>query len=238
MSRSPLAALRAELTAAADPKRAANNAWFFKTKPGEYGHGDRFRGITVPVARKIAKRHVALSIADALRLLRSPWHEDRLVALLLLVEKYRRGTPADQARIFRAYLASPAYVNNWDLVDLSAPHIVGGYLEKRSRAPLLRLARSRNLWLRRIAIVSTLRFIVAGECATAYRVADLLLRDEHDLIHKAVGWMLRETGKRCSAATFERYLKPRYKKMPRTMLRYAIERFPEARRRAYLRGMV
>jgi 3-methyladenine DNA glycosylase AlkD len=170
-------------------------------------------------------------------LLRSPIHEERALALLLLVQAFGRADEAGRRTIYETYLAHTRDINNWDLVDLSAGAIVGGWLEGRSRAPLSRLARSAWLWERRIAIVATFHFIRRGELDETFRIADLLLQDSHDLIHKAVGWMLREAGKRDGPALRE-FLRDRYRTMPRTMLRYAIERFPEAERRRYLKGEV
>jgi 3-methyladenine DNA glycosylase AlkD len=161
-------------------------------------------------------------------------HEERLLALLLLVDAFQRADEADQKRLYTVYLDHTAFINNWDLVDSSAPQIVGGFLQDRSRAPLRRLARSRSLWERRIAIVATHHFIRRGDLDDTFGIAELLLDDEHDLIHKAVGWMLREAGKRDGAA-LRRFLNGRSSRMPRTMLRYAIERFPAAERLEYLR---
>ncbi len=226
--------LRDRLRAQADPERAANLRRFFKTGPGQYGAGDRFLGLTVPLVRQAVQEHDGMPHQEILTLLRSPWHEERLAALLLLVRAYARGDNTGKPRIYRLYLANTSRINNWDLVDLSAPHIVGAHLLTRSRKPLYRLARSRDLWKRRIAVLACFAFIRQGEYDDALAVAELLLDDEHDLIHKAVGWMLREVGKR-SLATEERFLKRHCPAMPRTMLRYAIERFPERKRQAYLR---
>lgn len=224
----------------ADSEIAQHSARYFKTGPGEYGEGDRFRGIRVPALRKLVKEYRALSHADVLAMLHSAWHEDRLLALLIWVEQYRRGDAARKRLIFDDYLAHTAYINNWDLIDSSAPKIVGAQLfaQGEHRAPialLTTLAQSSSLWERRIAIMATMYFIDKGEYAETLRLADLLLHDDQDLIHKAVGWMLREMGKH-DIATEEAFLLPRYHTMPRTMLRYAIEKFPETRRQAYLRG--
>jgi 3-methyladenine DNA glycosylase AlkD len=220
-----------------NPEAAAFVARYFKTGPGEYGEGDIFLGIRVPVLRKLAREHRGLPEDQVLRLLRSEVHEDRCLALLILVLAVSRGDDAVKRRIYDLYLAHTRYVNNWDLVDLSARAIVGGYLLERSRAPLDRLARSRSLWERRISIVATHAFIVQGDHADTLRIAERLLGDPHDLIHKAAGWMLREVGKR-DQPTLERFLQTHHRRMPRTMLRYAVERFPEERRRAYLQGTV
>jgi 3-methyladenine DNA glycosylase AlkD len=179
----------------------------------------------------------AVPLREAAALLRSKVHEERLLALLLLVDAFGRGDEATRRAIYELYLASTGFINNWDLVDASAPQIVGGWLQDRSRAPLRRLARSASLWERRIAVLATLRFIRDGEFEPTFEIADLLMRDPHDLIHKAVGWMLREVGNR-DAAVERRFLARRYDRMPRTMLRYAIEKFPEDERRAYLRGEI
>ena len=223
--------LKKELAAAADPERARNSAWFFKTAEGQYGHGDRFIGITVPTMRKIAHRYIHLPLTDVKKLLASPIHEHRFVALEILVAQYEQGS----ATVFGFYLKHTKFINNWDLVDASAPYIVGAHLLTRTRKILYRLAKSRSLWERRIAIVSTMMFIRAGEIEDTFAIAKLLLVDEHDLIHKAVGWMLREAGKQ-SAPALVKFLKENYAQMPRTALRYAIERFPAERRKQMLAG--
>ena len=225
------------LRARADQKRIPILQSFFKTGPGQYAEGDVFIGVTVPDLRRTCRECADASRADIMRLLHSRVHEERLLALLLMTEAFKRADAAGKRAIFDQYLANTAYINNWDLVDSSAAAIVGGWLSDRSRRPLHRLARSSSLWERRIAIIATHYFIRNGEVEETFRVADILLHDEHDLIHKAVGWMLREAGKRDPAA--ERgFLSTRYKTMPRTMLRYAIERFPARERQAYLRGTI
>jgi 3-methyladenine DNA glycosylase AlkD len=227
-------AIRAKRTAA----RAKTNAWFFKTGPGDYGAGDRFLGVSVPDLRKLSREFAALPHDSVLRLLASPWHEERLLALIILVNAFDRGTPPDQKRIVADYLASTRYINNWDLVDCSASQIVGAHVARmRSTALLRRLSRSKSLWERRIAMIATYHFIKKGEMEPALEIAEQLVGDDHDLIQKAVGWMLREVGKRDLAAE-ERFLKRHCRTMPRTALRYAIEKFPEARRRQYLRGTI
>lgn len=229
-----VAALRARLRALADPRVAEASRWFFKTGVGEYGHGDRFLGIRVPVLRKVAREFRSAPLSAASRLLRSPFHEERLVALFMLVERYKHGTPADQQRIYERYLAHvPRHVNNWDLVDSSAPYIVGAYLDERPRDVLYDLARSPQLWCRRVAIMATFWFIRRGQFADTLALAEILLGDREDLIHKAVGWMLREVGNR-DRATAEAFVRRHVSRMPRTMLRYAIEKYPERVRRAYL----
>lgn len=208
---------------------------FFKTGPGQYGHGDRFLGIKVPPLRQVAREFQDLPLEETILLLKSPLHESRLLALLILVRAFGRGDPARQKTIYNLYLGHTAFINNWDLVDSSAEHIVGGYLKDRSRKPLYRLARSGSLWERRIAVLATFHFIKEEEFNETLKVTSLLLADREDLIHKAVGWMLREVGKRDQAVE-EAFLAEHYRTMPRTMLRYAIERFPEERRQQYLRG--
>jgi 3-methyladenine DNA glycosylase AlkD len=228
---------RALLRRHADPSRAAALQRFFKTAPGEYAEGDKFLGVTVPTIRRICRECRGTAVADALMLLRSPIHEDRLLALLLLVDAFKAGTEPERQRIYRAYVAHTRFINNWNLVDSSASQIVGAWLRDRSRAQLTRFARSPSVWERRIAIIATQHFIGQQEFGETFRVADLLLEDDHDLIHKAVGWMLREVGNR-DGRSERAFLKTRYRRMPRTMLRYAIEKFPERERRSYLTGEV
>jgi 3-methyladenine DNA glycosylase AlkD len=227
----------ARLRQLADDEAAKGLQRFFKTGPGQYGEGDIFLGIKVPPLRQLARHYQALSLAETGKLLASPFHEARLLALLLLVRGFTRGDEEARKAIYRLYLAKTAHVNNWDLVDCSAAPIVGGYLADRSRKPLHVLARSVSLWERRIAIVATLHFIRRGDFTDTLKVAGLLLADTEDLLHKAVGWMLREVGKR-DTATLEGFLAGHYRQMPRTMLRYAIERLPEPRRRQYLHAEV
>ena len=232
-----LAALRADLMALADPDYATHSLRFFKTGPGQYGEGDKFLGLTVPEMRTIVRKYRGLDDEGALELLASPWHEERLVALLLLVQGYKRGDERRRQTIHRAYLANTRWINNWDLVDLSAEHVVGPHIDAGEIALLERLARSKNLWERRIAIVATFHFIKRDEFRPTLKIATMLLQDSHDLIHKAVGWMLREVGKR-DRSTLDGFLKKHYHTMPRTMLRYAIERHPETLRKRYLAGRV
>lgn len=229
------AAVRKALRAAATRERARAAAWYFKTGPGGYGEGDRFLGVTVPDQRRIARTFRDLPDAAVVRLLHSPWHEERLVAVFVLVGRYERGTPEIREAVFRLYMDHLEWVNNWDLVDSSAPQIVGGRLAgTRRRGLLRRLAKSPSVWERRVAILATLRFIRDGDYADTLALATLLLRDPHDLIHKAVGWMLREVANR-DRATAEAFLDRHAANMPRTMLRYAIEKLPAARRTHYLR---
>jgi 3-methyladenine DNA glycosylase AlkD len=232
-----LSTVQQEIESLADPRHAAVLQRFFKTGPGEYGEGDRFRGIPVPVLRKTAHKYRGLSLAEAERLLQSAHHEDRLLALLILIKRYYRGDPELREETHRSYLKHRRLVNSWDLVDASAPHLLGHYLRDRSKEPLTELAASGVLWERRMAIIATFDFIKQGDYDETLRIARLLLGDPEDLIHKAVGWMLREVGKR-EVAVAEIFLLAHYRRMPRTMLRYAIERFPEARRQAYLKGVV
>ena len=231
------AELKERLAALGDARVAEASRRFFKTGPGEYGEGDLFRGIRVPVLRALAKEYRSIPLRETGRLLRSAFHEDRLLALLLLVRLYSRGDEALRERIYRLYLKNTRFINNWDLVDSSAEHIVGAHLWERPRAPLGRLAKSGDLWERRVAVMATFHFIKRGEFRETLDLARALLSDQEDLIHKAVGWMLREVGKRDPEAE-ERFLKETYRRMPRTMLRYAIEKFPEERRRQYLNGEV
>ena len=226
-------AIHRELKQRSDPIRAAALQRFFKTAPGEYGEGDRFLGLTVPAVRAVAARYQSLALGDAEALLQSPWHEERLVALLVLGRQYERGTPTGRDAIYRLYRRNIHRINNWDLVDCSAGRIVGAHLCAPARVSLRRLARSHSLWERRIAIIATSVYIARGEFDETLRIARLLLDDPHDLIHKAVGWMLREVGK-CNRPIEEAFLRQHAHRMPRTMLRYAIERFPQRLRRRYL----
>lgn len=231
-------AIENELHDLADAEIAAHSVRFFKTGPGDYGEGDRFLGIRVPVLRKLARKHQELDLLDCRRLLRSPYHEARLLALLILVRAYDRSKDEEKRdAIYRLYLDHTAYINSWDLVDTSAEHIVGRHLAERDRSVLYELARSPSLWERRIAIMATFHYIKLGSFEETLRLAEVLLTDPHDLIHKAVGWMLREVGNRDQAVA-EAFLRPRYHKMPRTMLRYAIEKYPEELRQQYLHGEV
>jgi 3-methyladenine DNA glycosylase AlkD len=227
--------IRKRLRQFASGEKARLLQGFFKTGPGEYGEGDIFLGVTVPDIRRVAKEFRNAPLEEIRELLASRYHEERLLALLMLVQEFTNGSAALKMRIYGIYRKSTRYINNWDLVDLSAPNIVGTYLLDKSRKPLYAFARSKVLWERRIATLATFAFIRQNDFEDALGIARLLLNDEHDLLHKAVGWMLREIGKR-DLRTEERFLKQHYKKMPRTMLRYAIERFPESKRRRYLDG--
>lgn len=227
--------LKKELKNKASFKKAKVLQGFFKTKVGQYGEGDVFLGVTVPVSRNIAVKYKKLSLLETGELLRSKIHEERLVALFILVHNFKEGGESEKKKIFNFYLKNTRFVNNWDLVDLSADKIVGSYLlNKKDRRILYRLAESKNLWKRRIAIITTFNFIKNNQFKDTLNISELLLEDDHDLIHKAVGWMLREVGKR-SLEVEEKFLRKHYRKMPRTMLRYAIERFPEVKRLDYLK---
>ncbi|PIS45890.1 MAG: DNA alkylation repair protein [Ignavibacteria bacterium CG08_land_8_20_14_0_20_37_9] len=210
---------------------------FFKTGPGEYGEGDVFYGIKVPVQRTVAHQFQHLPLNDLQILLKSKVHEERLIALLILVLKFKYADEVVREKLFKFYLKNSERINNWDLVDLSADKIVGAFLIDKDKSLLFKLAKSSNLWERRIAMLSTYCFIKNGVFEVTLQIAELLLRDQQDLIHKAVGWMLREIGKR-DLEPEEEFLKLHYKQMPRTMLRYAIEKFPEAKRQAYLKGTI
>jgi 3-methyladenine DNA glycosylase AlkD len=221
----------------ADKKHAKTMQWFFKTGKGEYGEGDKFLGLKVPLQRKIAKKFIDMKLSDLKQLLQSKIHEDRLISLLILVEQYQNADEKQKEKVYKFYLQNRKHINNWDLVDLSAPKIVGEHLINRDKEILYKYARSKNLWEKRIAILSTYTFIKNNNLITTLELSDILLYDGQDLIHKAVGWMLREVGK-MDMKTLEDYLKLRYNKMPRTMLRYAIEKFPEQERKKYLKGII
>jgi len=226
-----------EIIELGDPVRAKHSQRFFKTARGEYGEGDIFVGVKVPQLRTLAKRHKEVTRLDALELLHSKYHEVRLTALFFLVHLYQHGDATEKKQIYEDYLDQVAYVNNWDLVDSSALQIVGHYLFDKDRSHLKTLARSKDIWERRIAIISSYYFIRQYDFQDTLKLAEILLNDEEDLIHKAVGWMLREVGNK-SRPTEEVFLQQHYQNMPRTMLRYAIEKFPEALRQAYLKGEI
>lgn len=221
----------------ANPAIARHSLRFFKTGPGEYGEGDIFLGIRVPVIRQQVRTFCDTDPDEIEKLLASPFHEERLTALLLLVEHFRKGDGATRDAIYRRYLENTRFINNWDLVDCSAPLIVGPYLADKPRHPLYDLTVTSSLWERRIAIIATFHFIKKGDFHDALAISQLLLGDKEDLIHKAVGWMLREIGKR-DPETEHTFLRRRCRTMPRTMLRYAIERFPPELRKDYLEGRV
>ena len=221
----------------ADPAIAEHSQRFFKTAKGEYGEGDLFLGVRVPVIRRQVKKYKDVPLQQVKALLKSAYHEERLFALLLLVDKYSRGSTEQKQIIYELYLANTRYINNWDLVDSSAHKIVGKYLLDRDRKVLYTLSHSDNLWERRIAVIATMQFVANNQFEDTMKISECLLDDKEDLIHKAVGWLLREIGKR-DASVEKAFLKKHYMKMPRTMLRYAIEKFPEIERRAYLDGRI
>ena len=226
-----------EMIKLANNKIAEHSQRFFKTGKGQYGEGDIYLGIRVPVLRKIAKKFRRISLAEVSKLLESKFHEERLLSILMLVNLFKSGDEDDQELIYELYLDKTKFINNWDIVDISAGNIVGAFLFEKDKAPLYRLVFSENLWERRIAIVATFYFIRNDEFDDTLKIAEILFTDKEDLIHKAVGWMLREVGKRVIEIE-EEFLEEHYLKMPRTMLRYAIERFPETRRKMYLKGQV
>jgi 3-methyladenine DNA glycosylase AlkD len=229
--------VRVKLKALGSPERAEASKRYFKTGPGQYGEGDIFYGNCAADVRGLAREYQAIAEDELLKLLRSPFHEERAVALLILVRRFPKADSSTRRHIYETYLAHTGFINNWDLVDISAPRVVGAYLFDRSRKPLYRLVRSRRLWERRISIISTAYFIGQHDFTDTLQLAERLLGDREDLIHKAAGWMLREVGKRDTDAA-RTFLVAHYDRMPRTMLRYAIERFPEAERQAYLKGLI
>lgn len=232
-----LSQLKTELRQSAKPADAMILQRFFKTDKGEYGEGDIFLGVKIPTIRALVKKYSKLSIHNATKLLHSKIHEERMTALLLLVHKFKKSTEEEKQNIYTLYLANTKKINNWDLVDLSAPNIVGEYLFGKNYDELVICAKSELLWDKRIAMIATFAFIKKGFFEPAFIIAELLLNDKHDLIHKAAGWMLREIGKRDIEAE-EEFLHIHYKQMPRTMLRYAIEKFPEVKRQNYLKGRI
>ena len=236
-SPSLLPQIHARLHELANAEVAQGSQRFFKTGPGQYAEGDIFLGIKVPLIRKLAGEFPSVKLDEIVQLLSSEHHEARLLALMFLVRAFNQGAAAERQTIYDLYLAGTHHINNWDLVDASAPYIVGSHLADRERAPLYLLAQSDSLWERRIAIVATFHFIRNGESRDTLEIGESLLADREDLIHKATGWMLREVGKR-DLAILEGFLLRHYKVMPRTMLRYAIERVTEERRQAYLRGLL
>ncbi len=221
----------------ANPEIAAHSQRFFKTGEGEYGFGDIFLGIRVPVIRKAVRKFKTIPLNTAEELLKSEYHEVRLFALLLLVLRFNKNSDNEQQEIFHIYTRNTAYINNWDLVDSSAHYIVGAYLQDKERSLLYKLTKSDSLWERRIAIMSTFFYIKKNDFNDALNISKFLLNDAEDLIHKAVGWMLREIGNRDKTAEAE-FLKNYYRHMPRTMLRYAIEKFNPEERQQYLKGEI
>jgi len=225
--------LKKEILELADEKNAEQYKRFFKTGKGEYGEKDKFLGVRVPNLRKIAKKYKNIDYDDILELLKSEFHEERLTALFILIHKFKK----DRETVYNIYINNLKYVNNWDLVDTTAPHIVGAHLFDKDKSILYKLANSKILWERRVVILSTFYFIKKNEFKDTIEISKILLNDKEDLIHKAVGWMLREVGKR-DINVLEDFLKMHYKNMPRTMLRYAIEKFPEEKRKKYLNGEI
>jgi len=229
--------LKNDLKYLANFEHANNLQWFFKTGKGQYGEGDVFIGVKVPNIRRVAKRYTDLSLIEIKKLLYSKIHEERLCAFLILVDKFEKSGETDKKKIFDFYTKNAKRANNWDLVDLSCPKIVGNYLLNKSKNILYKFATSENLWEKRISVISTFMFIKNKKFTDSFKIAKILMNDKHDLIHKAVGWMLREIGKR-NQVEEEKFLKKYYKKMPRTMLRYAIEKFEEEKRIAYLKNRI
>ena len=231
--------LRKDVQALANPKKAKLVQGYFKTGPGQYGEGDIFLGLTVPQSRTIAVKYKDLAYLEISALLKSKNHEERFIALVILINNYKYGNEKDRKKNYNFYLKHLRYINNWDLVDLSAHSILGAWLMDKDRKMLLKLATSQNLWSRRIAVVATYHFIkYQKSSAWTFKIAEMLLNDKHDLIHKAIGWMLREIGKNISREEEEIFLKKHYKNMPRTMLRYAIEHFDPALRQAYMKNKI
>ena len=226
-----------DLLQLANEQIAEHSQRFFKTGKGEYGEGDIFLGIRVPLLRRLVKKYGGISIAEVRKLLHSKFHEERLLAVLMLVQLFKSADESVQKQVYDLYLENTEFINNWDIVDISASNIVGAHLYEKDKAPLYDLVQSKNLWERRIAIIATFYFIRQNEFDDTLKLAEILLNDKEDLIHKAVGWMLREVGKR-EIEFEEEFLQEHYKIMPRTMLRYAIEKFPETSRKMYLRGEV
>ncbi len=229
--------ISAILRSISDRSMAEHSQRFFKTGKGQYGEGDKFLGIRVPKIRQQVKNFKSVAVSEILILLKSSFHEERLFALLALIEKYSKGDDAIRKQIYKFYLEHIEYINNWDLVDSSASQIAGRHLYAKDRQQLYVLSKSDNIWARRIAIIATFYFIKQNDFTDTIRIAAILINDKHDLIHKAVGWMLREVGKR-DIAVEEQFLQKRYKDMPRTMLRYAIEKFDKESRQAYLKGII
>jgi 3-methyladenine DNA glycosylase AlkD len=226
-----------ELQSNRNPEKAKILQRFFKTGKGQYGEGDIFLGITVPKQREIAKKYQDLTLHEVAEILNIKIHEQRLTALIILVNKYKQSNEKQKKEIFNFYLSQTKNINNWDLVDVTCPQIVGDYLfhNQEQKQILYKLAQSKNLWEKRIAIISTFYFIRKENFDDTIAISEILLNDSHDLIHKAVGWMLREVGKK-DKQTLIKFLKTHYQNMPRTMLRYSIEKFEEAERKKWLRG--
>lgn len=226
--------IKSELNTISTKERAIASQRYFKTGPGQYGEGDVFVGATMPQQREIAKRHLGAGFEAIQELLDSRVHEERMIGLLILTYQFPKADDVDKENIYNFYLKNTARINNWDLVDVTAPKIVGAYLLEQDRTILTKLARSKLLWDRRISILATAAFIDRGEHEWTFKIAEILLSDNHDLIHKAVGWMLREVGKKCGEEVEIVFLDEHAKQMPRTMLRYAIEKFNNSTRKQYL----
>lgn len=225
--------LKADLKKVSSPSTAKNSQWFFKTGKGQYGEGDVFAGVTVPQQRAIAKKYSDLDLDEIAKLLRSEIHENRLIALFVLVGQYKKGSAGEKIKVVEFYLKHKDRVNNWDLVDSSAPYILGNHLLTRKRSVLDKLAASKSLWDRRIAVVATLALIRNGEFEEIFKLCTHLRNDKQDLLHKACGWMLREVGKQ-NLGALEGYLERNKTKLPRTALRYAIERMTQEKRYYYM----
>jgi 3-methyladenine DNA glycosylase AlkD len=228
-----LNALTKELNSLRNPEKIEVYQRFFKTGKGEYGEGDIFMGLTMPQIRSTIKNYIKIPLNNLSPLLESKVHEHRMAALIILTHKYKE----NPKQVYDFYLKNTKYINNWDLVDVTCPRIVGEYLKDKDRKILYKLANSKNLWEKRIGIISTMRFIKDKDFKDTIAISEILLKDSHDLIHKAVGWMLREVGKK-DQEVLETFLKKHYKQMPRTMLRYSIERFEESKRQAYLKNKI
>jgi 3-methyladenine DNA glycosylase AlkD len=229
-----LSAFKKDFKKLRNPNDAKIMQRFFKTGPGEYGEGDIFAGLKIPPSRELAKKYRALPMKDVQSLLKSKIHEERTIALMILTMNFKKADQPTQKKIYQFYMKHLKHINNWDLVDGSAPYIVGPYLFEKDRKILYKLARSKILWERRVAMLSCFHFIRQKDYSDALKIAEILLHDEHDLMHKAVGWMLRELGKR-DLVTEKKFLNRHAKTMPRTALRYAIEKFPESERQRYLK---
>ncbi len=233
---SSLEELKKDFSRLANPKKAKDLQRFFKTGKGEYADGDIFLGVMVPEQRKLVKKYASfLSLDDIQELLNTKIHEHRLTALLILVKQYQKSSEERKKEIFDFYLKNTKNINNWDLIDLSALNIIGDYLLDKDRNIIYQLVKSDNLWERRISVLTTFAFIRKNQFEDSLKLSEILIRDKHDLIHKATGWMLREIGKR-DINVLKQFLGKHYKEMPRTMLRYAIEKLPEKERKAYLKG--
>lgn len=228
-----LSQLKKELKSYYNEERAEHSKRFFKTGKGQYGEGDIFLGMSTPMVKDIVKKYNSLNLSDCELLLHSKIHEERTVALLILVYQFEKGNELIKRRIFNIYIKNTLFINNWDLVDITAPNIIGNYLFEKNRELLYKFAKSNMLWEKRISIVSTLFFIRKNDFKDTLKISEILLNDKEDLIHKATGWMLREVGKR-DEKTLLKFLDKYHKIMPRTMLRYSIEKFSQDQRKKYM----